>query len=49
MDLSKVNRVEVIDEKGRSYTKYEVKETDLVLQDDDKTLKIFLKVKEKEN
>ena len=38
-----VNRVEVIDKEGRSYTNMKVTEAALMLQDDNKTLKIFLK------
>lgn len=38
-----VNRVEVIDKEGRSYTNMTVTEAALMLQDDNKTLKIFLK------
>ena len=43
MDHSKITRVEVIDEDGRSYVNYAVSELILSLQDDGKTLKIFLK------
>lgn len=42
-----VNRLEVIDENGRSYVKY-LKDTQKIeysVQDDDKTLKIFIKEK----
>lgn len=49
MDLSNVTRVEVIDEEGRSYTKYGVIKTELVIQDDGQTLKIFLEVDKKDN
>ena len=38
-----VTRVEVIDKNGRAYTNYDVSICDLMLQDDNKTLKIFLK------
>ena len=41
-DLSKVNRFEVIDEQGRVYVKYDATIT-LSLQDDDRTLKVFVK------
>lgn len=39
-----INRVEVIDEEGRSYTKYlrENQSVNLVVQDDGRTLKIFI-------
>jgi hypothetical protein len=43
--LFNVTRVEVIDENGRSYTKY-LKEDQKVcysIQDDNKTLKVFIK------
>lgn len=36
-----VTRVEVIDDKGRSYTNYEAKNVQLSFQDDNRTLKIF--------
>jgi hypothetical protein len=42
-DLSHVNRVEVIDDNGRSYTEYKAKEVQLSIQDNGETLKIFLK------
>ena len=44
LDTSKVSRVEVIDENGRSYTKYGVYDIEFQLQDDNRTLKLFLKV-----
>ena len=39
-----VSRFEVIDEEGRSYTKYlkEHERVDMILQDDDQTLKVFV-------
>jgi len=41
--LSKVNRVEVIDEKGRSYVNWKpTNRTELQLQDNGKTLKVFI-------
>ena len=41
--LSKVNRVEVIDEKGRSYVNCKpTNRTELQLQDNGKTLKIII-------
>jgi hypothetical protein len=40
--FEKVTRVEVIDSSGRGYTKYGVTGVELSLQDDDRTLKIFL-------
>jgi len=46
VNLSKVNRVEVIDENGRSYVKYNCNNVKISLQDDGNTLKLFL---DKEN
>jgi len=40
--LDKVTRVEVIDKQGRSYGKYKVKKVEIQLQDDDRTLKVFV-------
>lgn len=42
--LAKVNRLEVIDEDGRSYTRYfkEGERLQYQFQDDDQTLKIFV-------
>ena len=41
--LSKVNRVEVIDETGRAYTSYkEVPTTEISFQDNCRTLKVFI-------
>lgn len=46
-DLSKVDRFEVIDERGRAYVKGSIYGSPvsvrLVLQDDGKTLKLFVK------
>lgn len=42
MNVSKVNRVEVIDENGRSYVKYNCKDVKMSLQDEGYTLKLFL-------
>ena len=44
LDVSKVTRLEVIDENGRSYVKYRISDIEFSLQDDARTLKIFLKV-----
>ena len=41
--LQKVTRVEVIDSNGRIYTNYNCKDVEIQLQDDNRTLKIFLK------
>lgn len=38
-----VDRVEVINAQGRSYVNMDVKECALMLQDNNKTLKLFLK------
>lgn len=46
IDLSKVTRVEVIDSKGRSYVNWnDSNQVELSLQDDNKTLKVFVKRK----
>ena len=42
IDLWDVTRVEVIDNNGRSYTKNWVDSVEIQLQDDGKTLKLFL-------
>lgn len=38
-----VTRVEVIDADGRSYTNHKVQNVELSLQDDGRTLKVFIK------
>lgn len=44
MDTSNVNRVEVITNKGREYVFWEKEaNVEVVLQDDDRTLKIFIR------
>jgi hypothetical protein len=43
LNLSEVTRVEVIDSSGRAYVALDIEEVELSLQDDDKTLKIFIK------
>ncbi len=45
MDLKKVTRVEVIDENGRAYTNWNVKEVIASLQDNERTLKLFISEK----
>jgi len=45
-DLSRVNRVEVIDNDGRVYTKYNVTGVSYRLQDDCQTLKLFVDYEE---
>ncbi len=47
-DFSRVSRVEVIDNKGRAYVKHDVQEVSYVLQDDGRTLKLFLTYEEPE-
>jgi hypothetical protein len=45
--FDKVNRIEVIDQTGRAYTHY-LRETESVrysLQDDNRTLKIFIEIR----
>lgn len=42
MDTGKVTRFEVIDDEGRAYVKYGVV-VELSLQDDSRTLKVFIK------
>ena len=37
-----VSRVEVIDEQGRSYSKWHIEKVEICYQDDGKTLKIFI-------
>lgn len=44
MDISQVSRFEVIDENGRAYVTYDVY-IELSLQDDAKTLKVFVQKK----
>ena len=50
MNLDKTTRVEVIDENGRSYVKYLTEDQEVVysLQDDDRTLKVFIQKKRTE-
>ena len=43
MAFPDVDRVEIIDSHGRSYANMDVKECGLMLQDNNKTLKLFLK------
>lgn len=47
VDMNRVTRVEVIDEDGRSYTEYNAKAVQISIQDDGRTLKVFLKKGEK--
>lgn len=48
-DTSQVTRVEVIDENGRQYTNYNCFTVNPCLQDNRKTLKIFLSNKTNDN
>ena len=43
MNLSNVTRVEIIDSTGRAYSKWNIKDVQLDLQDDERTLKVFIK------
>ena len=43
IDINDVTRVEVIDHTGRAYVSMHVKGVSLSLQDDEKTLKVFVK------
>lgn len=43
MNLSEVNRVELIDNTGRRYVRYDVEYVGIDLQDDGKTLKVFVR------
>jgi hypothetical protein len=45
-DFSRVDRVEVIDNQGRAYVKLGVQEVSYTLQDDGRTLKLFLAYEE---
>ena len=49
-EMPGITRVEVIDENGRSYVKYldEVQKVQYSVQDDYRTLKVFISTKEKE-
>lgn len=42
VDTSKVSRVEIIDNEGRSYVNTNAKNVEISLQDDHRTLKIFV-------
>ena len=46
--FSNVTRVEVIDNNGRSYTKNWVDKVEMQLQDDGKTLKLFVRYDDEE-
>ena len=47
VDMNRVTRVEVIDDDGRSYTEYNAEAVQISIQDDGRTLKVFLKKGEK--
>ena len=40
--LPKCTRVEVIDKSGRAYTNYDCKSVETQMQDDERTLKVFI-------
>ena len=42
LDTKKITRVEIIDETGRSYVKRDISGLEVLLQDDGRTLKIFI-------
>ena len=42
-ETDQVTRLEVIDNDGRSYVKYNIEKIQFSLQDDDRTLKLFVK------
>lgn len=44
--LQEVTRVEIIDETGRVYVRYNLSDVQLVTQDDGRTIKIFVRGKE---
>lgn len=46
MDLSKVDRLEVIDQNGRMLVLHGVEAVQGILQDDGRTLKVFLRSQE---
>lgn len=48
LNVPKVTRVEVIDETGRAYVRYNVI-AEVHLQDDDRTLKVFIYPKKKDD
>lgn len=47
-NFGKVTRVEVIDNTGRAYVKYNVETVVYQLQDDERTLKLFVQFEEDE-
>ena len=49
MPFPEITRVEIIDSTGRAYTQYNVAEVQMSIQDDGRTMKIFLKNEEKTN
>jgi len=48
IDLSNVSRVEVIDNNGRSYVKTNASKVRFQLQDDERTLKVFVEFEDEE-
>ena len=47
--LKSINRVEVIDGSGRSYTNLKVKNIAIVFQDEEQTLKLFIDERKNSN
>ena len=47
-EFPKVNRIEVIDNDGRRYVKYNVVDAKIDLQDNEQTLKLFVKYEPEE-
>jgi hypothetical protein len=48
MPFPKVTRVEVIDNNGRAYVKHGVVKAEMHLQDDERTLKLFVEYEQEE-
>ena len=48
VNYPKVNRVEVIGDDGRAYTNYNATDVQLHIQDDGRTMKVFLRTKKVE-
>lgn len=48
-DYNKVTRFEIVDRFGRSYSNWNVEDIEFSLQDDGKTLKVFLRDNSKQS
>lgn len=48
-DTTEVTRVEVIDQDGRQYTNYKCNKVRISMQDDNRTMKIFLNTNQNDN